>query len=103
MTLFSKLFGGAKKTPEELATLQEAGAALEALRHERADAQTTLGSLSKSAGPPCSRTNGISNIQALDAEQIACCSSRAARRRGAPHSRAHRRAARQAAPRAVRE
>lgn len=68
MTLFSKLFGGAKKTPEELATLQEAGAALEALRQERADAQTTLGELVQKRRSALLADELDKQIQALDAE-----------------------------------
>ncbi len=68
MTLFSKLFGGAKKTPEELATLQEAGAALEALRHERADARTALEALVEKRRAALLADESDKNIQALDAE-----------------------------------
>ncbi len=68
MTLFSKLFGGAKKTPEELANLQEAGAALEALRQERADARRTLGELVQKRRSALLADESDKQIQALDAE-----------------------------------
>jgi hypothetical protein len=68
VTLFSKLFGGAKKTPEELATLPEAGAALEALRQERADVRTALEVLPQKRRAALLADESDKQIQALDAE-----------------------------------
>lgn len=68
MALFSKLFGGAKKTPEELETLAEAGAALETLRQERADARTAIEGLVQRRRDALLADESDKSIQALDAE-----------------------------------
>jgi hypothetical protein len=68
VALFSKLFGGVKKTPEELATLQEAGAALEVLRHERVGVRTALDELIQKRRTALLADESDKHIQALDAE-----------------------------------
>ncbi len=68
MTLFSRLFGGVKKVPEDLATLQEAGAALEALRQERADVRPALDELVHKRRTALLADESDKHIQALDAE-----------------------------------
>ena len=67
MSLFSRIFGEAKK-PEELASLAEAGRALEAARRERSDAQKVLDGIGDRRRAALLADEADKVLVALDAE-----------------------------------